>query len=311
MENPSIDLAFVEDIITKHSESITDIHTIGKQVAIQTTTGMALVDYEAPEALGPKLLKEHGIDFSASIAGRRVRVHVSRIGNSMCDLSIRVHPERIRTLAECAAEQDIVDLTNLRAGLIVVAGHTGSRKTTTVAAMLDRINENRDAVIITVEDPVELVHTPKKGIIRHKEVGPDLTWTEALRDLYRENADVILIGETRDYDAINAALDLALSGKLVITTIHASNVEDTVRQFVGRAPADKIDIVANNLADALTAVIVQRMTLTRVFQREYMVFKRADQQFIRDPKRFKEIESELENRAMQKKPGYKIFPKDI
>lgn len=309
MDQTLLDLVFVEDIIKKEPD-ITDIHTIGTSVAIQTTSFMKLLDYEIPDTLGTKLMKERGIDFSATIGGRRIRAHVSRVGNGNCDLSIRVHPQRIRTIEECDAEPEILDLPTKRAGLIVVAGHTGSRKTTLVSAIIDKINETRDAVIITVEDPVELIHTPKKSVIRHKEIGEGLTWNDALRDLYRENADVILIGETRDYDAINAALDLALSGKLVITTIHASSVEDTIRQFVGRAPADKIEIVANNLADCVSAVVVQRMTLNRVFQREFMVFQRADQQFVRDPKRFKDLGVELKNRARQKQYGYKSFPEN-
>lgn len=304
----SSDFMFLEDIIKQYGEIITDVHTIGTRVAVQTTKGLKLADYEVSDGLGAKILKERGIDSSGEVAGRRIRIHVSRIGGGVCDLSIRVHPQHIRTMQECDAPPEVVDLTNKRAGLIVVAGHTGSRKTTLVSAMLDRINTNRDAVIITVEDPVELIHTPKRSIVRHKEVGPELGWNDALRDLYRENADVILIGETRDYDAINAALDLALSGKLVITTLHASCVEDAVRQFVGRAPADKAEIVANNMADAVSAIIVQRVTMDRIFQREYMIFSETDRQLLRDPKRFKDISSSLADRARQKKPGYAVFP---
>lgn len=302
-------LSFISDIIPKYPD-ITDIHTIGSRVVVQTVKGLFQLGYEAEASLAARLLKEHGVDFSATAASRRIRVHISKTVGEQCDLSIRVHPETIRSLEECDAESALLDLTKLRAGLIVVAGHTGSRKTTLVGGMIDRINTNRDALIITVEDPVELVHSPKKGIVRHKEIGPFLTWSEALRDLYRENADVIVIGETRDYDAINAALDLALSGKLVLTTIHASNVEDTIRQFVGRAPADKAAIVANNLADALAAVIVQRMTLGRQFQREYMVLRQQDRDTVRNPQRFKEIKQNLDNFSRTNTPGYKMFPEE-
>lgn len=305
------DFMFLEDILKQYGDTITDVHTIGQKVAVQTTKGLQIVNgYEIPDTLGNKILDERGLDSSLTVGGRRIRVHVSRLGKEKCDLSIRVFPDKIRTLEECEAPEDIINLTGVRAGLIVVGGHTGSRKTTLVGGLIDRINTDRDAVIITVEDPVEIIHQPKKGIVRHKEVSNNLAWGEALRDLYRENADVLVIGETRDYEAINAALDLALSGKLVITTIHASCVMDAVRQFIGRAPADKAEIVANNLADALTAVIVQRITLFRQFQREYMIFQKEDSQCIRDIKRLRDIGTNLENKSRQNQPGYRAFPAD-
>lgn len=307
------DFIFLEDILKKpeFGNIVTDVHTIGKQVAVQTTKGLQIIPgYEVSDTLGHKILEERGLDSSETVAGRRIRVHVSRLGGEKCDLSIRVFPQSIRTLEECDAPEDIVNLTGVRAGLIVVGGHTGSRKTTLVGGMIDKINTDRDAVIITVEDPVEIIHSPKRGIVRHKEISKTLSWSDALRDLYRENADVLVIGETRDYEAINAALDLALSGKLVITTIHASCVEDAIRQFIGRAPAEKAEIVANNLADAITAVIVQRITLFRSFQREYMIFSKEDRQLIRDIKRVREIGPNLDNKSRQNKPGYKVFPSE-
>ena len=306
------DFMFLEDVLNKYGDITTDVHTIGQAVAVQTIKGMEIVSgMMVPETLGRKILDERGLDSSTVVAGRRVRIHVSRLGGERCDLSIRVFPQKIRTLEECDnPPREIVALTAVRAGLIVVAGHTGSRKTTLVGGLIDKINTDRDAVIITVEDPVEIIHTPKKGIVRHKEISEELTWSQALRDLYRENADVIVIGETRDFEAINAALDLALSGKLVITTIHASSVEDTIRQFIGRAPAEKAEIIAHNLSDAITAVIVQRMTIFRQFQREYMVFAKENRGLIRELNRIKEITPTLENNSRQKKPGYLAFPNE-
>lgn len=307
----SPELLFIEDAIKKYP-TLTDIHTFGSSVAVQTPEGTFAAPYEVSPSLGMKVFSDHGLDSSLTVAGRRIRIHVALIGdNTAADLSIRIHPEKIRSLKECEATPEMTALANVRAGLILVAGHTGSRKTTLLGAYVDAINTNRDAIIVTVEDPVELVHKAKKGFVRHKEVTKELTWSSALRDLYRENADVIVIGETRDYDAINAALDLSLSGKLVFTTIHASCVEDTIRQFVSRAPADKLEVVANNLADALTAVIVQRMTLDRQFQREYMILTTPERMLIRDPKKFKEITNILQEKNRQKIPGFLAFPKEV
>lgn len=307
----SSELLFVEDAIQKY-KSVTDIHTFGSSVAVQTPEGTFASPYEVSPSLGMKVLSDHGLDSSLTVAGRRVRIHVALLGNdNAADLSIRIHPEKIRSLKECDATPEMTALANVRAGLVLVAGHTGSRKTTLLGGFIDAINESRDAIIVTVEDPVELVHKGKKSFIRHKEISKDMTWSGALRDLYRENADVIVIGETRDYEAINAALDLSLSGKLVFTTIHASCVEDTIRQFVSRAPADKLEVVANNLADALTAVIVQRMTLNRQFQREYMILTTPERMLIRDPKRFKEITNTLQEKNRQKVPGFLAFPKEV
>ena len=305
-----MDISYLEDIINKYP-TVTDIHTSGDITAIQTNTGglQILGTGKIPKGFAKQIFLAKGIDSSFDIAGRRCRLHVSRLGqDDMYDIDVRVQPQQMYTLEQCDVTDDIKALTKVQAGLIVVAGHTGSRKTTLLNAMIDEINSKRDGVIVTVEDPVEVVHSSKKCIVRQKEVSEKLSWLEALRDIYRENPDVVVISETRDFDAITAALDFALSGKLVLTTIHASSVEDTIRQFLSRAPADKLKTVANNLADVLIASIVHRVTLTRQFQREYMVFDTADRQYIRDYNRLPELPAALRDKARQNKPGYRVFP---
>lgn len=302
--------SFVEDILEQFKgtkDVVTDIHTMGENVVVQTTKGLQHTDIKVPLGLGEQILDERGLDSGDMIGGHRCRIHVSRLGGNTSDLSIRIFPDHIRSLEECEADDSIVQLTKQRSGFIIVGGHTGARKTTLISALIDKINTDRDAVIITVEDPVEIIHKHKKGVVRHKEISDKLSWSAALRDLYRENADVLMIGETRDFEAVQAAVDLALSGKLVFTTIHAKSVEDAIRQILNRCPPDKIDLMANNLADSLTAVIVQRVDLARQFQREYCIFDSAERMMVRK-KELEKITPRIIDNHRTGMAGYKAFP---
>lgn len=145
-------------------------------------------------------------------------------------------------------------------GLVLVAGATGSGKSTTLAAMIDFINTQENKRIITVEDPVEILHHNKKSVISQREVGLDTdSYGAALRSLMRQNPDVILIGEIRDKETANSALQAAQTGHLVLSTVHASSAEETVQRFAGLYPAEERSNVKKTLSYILKGVIAQRL----------------------------------------------------
>jgi twitching motility protein PilT len=151
-------------------------------------------------------------------------------------------------------------LAELRAGLVLVTGPTGSGKSTTLAAVVDHINRTRSGHILTIEDPIEFVHTPARCAITHKEVGEHVpTFLDAIRSAARENADVILVGELRGAETMKAALQLASFGVLVLATVHTNSAAATVDRYVHAFPSDQQAQVRGLLADSLAGVVAQQL----------------------------------------------------
>ncbi len=165
----------------------------------------------------------------------------------------RIIPSKIKSLDDLNVPAGIRKLAELRAGLVLVTGPTGSGKSTTLAAMVDHINQNRNGHILTIEDPIEFVHQPRKCLITHKEVGDHVpTFLDAIRSAGRENADVILVGELRGAETMKAALQLASFGVLIFATVHTNSAAATIDRFVNAFPADQQSQIRGLLADSLS-----------------------------------------------------------
>ncbi len=175
-------------------------------------------------------------------------------------LALRVVPNRVRNLDELGAPLAAVELLNKPYGLVLVVGPTGSGKSTTLAAMIDKINEQKPCHILTIEDPIEYLHYHKTAMINQREVGTDVnSFTDGLRSALREDPDVILLGEMRDLDSISITLTLAETGHLVFATLHTNDASQALDRIVDVFPAEKRDQIQIQLAGALQGVISQRL----------------------------------------------------
>ena len=172
----------------------------------------------------------------------------------------RAIPTTIKTLDELGVPPGIRKLSELRAGLVLVTGPTGSGKSTTLAAMIDHINRGRPGHILTIEDPIEFVHQPRRCLITHKEVGEHVpTFLDAIRSAGRENADVILVGELRGAETMKAALQLASFGILIYATVHTNSAAATIDRYVNAFPAEQQPQIRGLLADSLAGVVAQQL----------------------------------------------------
>lgn len=172
----------------------------------------------------------------------------------------RTIPTRILSATELGLAPVLLSLCERRSGLILVTGPTGSGKSTTLAALLSHINQNRDGHILTIEDPVEFVHHPIRCQITHREVGLDTpSFQDAIRSAIREDADVILIGELRGPETMRLALQLASFGVLVFATVHTNSATATIDRFVNAFPAAQQPQIRGMLADSLAGIVAQQL----------------------------------------------------
>ena len=195
--------------------------------------------------------------YSAGLGYLRVSGYYKR---SAPALAIRFIPEEPYPFDRLNLPDAVRQIANTRRGLFLVCGITGSGKSTTLASLIDLINETRPAHILTIEDPVEFVYHDKKSVISQREVGRDTTSFEnALRGALREDPDVILIGEMRDADTIRAALSAAETGHLVMSTLHTMTAVDTVNRIISYFPQAERDLIRQELAYSLRGVLCQRL----------------------------------------------------
>jgi len=234
-----------------------------------------------------KELQEH--DCSYSIRGvARFRVNVYRQRGSLCCI-LRVIPTTIPSLEELEVPGCVRKLAEEERGLVLVTGATGSGKSSTLAAMISHINQTRSAHILTIEDPIEFLHTNQRSSISQREVGPDTrTFTTALRASLRQDPDVILVGEMRDSETIDIALKAAETGHMVFSTVHTTDAAKTIGRVVGVFPAEEQQTVRLRLADNLKGVISQRLLPRangkgRTVAAEIMVATKTVQEHIKDP----------------------------
>lgn len=201
---------------------------------------------------------EMSVDDGAALDAR-FRINVQR-SMGRPGMVIRYIPSEIPSLADLRVPDQLRSLAFLPRGLVLVCGATGSGKTNTLAALLDVANEGRSERIWTFEDPIEFVHRPKRCLVNHREVGADTaSFLEGLRRVRRQDPDIVLVGEMRDYETIDAGIAAAENGHLVFSTIHSNSAPDTVNRIINSFPGNQQQQAKTTLASVLQAVIVQTL----------------------------------------------------
>lgn len=207
-----------------------------------------------------RFIKNREVDMGHEVYGLgRFRVNVFQQRGKI-RIALRIVPYQIKTLSELHLPPVLKDIALEQRGLILVTGTTGSGKSTTLASMIDIINNNRNCHIITIEDPIEFIHEDKKSIIDQREIGSDTsTFSSALRVALRQDPDVILVGEMRDFETIETALTAAETGHLVMSTLHTLNATETVTRIISVFPPYHQKQVRLQLAAVLKGVVSQRL----------------------------------------------------
>jgi len=217
--------------------------------------------YQIMNAHQQNLLEtEWEVDFSIGVPGlSRFRVNVF-MQRGAVSAAFRRIPFALMTFEELGLPDVIKDLSDKPNGITLVTGPTGSGKSTTLAAMIDRINESRAAHIITIEDPVEYLHQHKQCTVDQREIGSDTqSYTRALKSILRQDPDVVLLGEMRDMESIQAALTIAETGHVCFATLHTNSCAQTVSRIVDVFPGEKQQQVRSQLALCLNGVITQAL----------------------------------------------------
>ncbi len=233
-------------------------------------------------------LGEYDMSFSIPDLGR-YRVNAFRQRGSVA-MAFRLVDTVVPSPEKLGVPESVVNLYERKRGLILVTGPTGSGKSTTLAAIIDKINNNRDAHVITLEDPIEYLHQHKKSMVNQREIGIDsLSYDNALRAALREDPDVILVGEMRDYETISVAITAAETGHLVLSTLHTIGAASTVDRVIDVFPPHQQQQIRVQFANVLEAVISQQLIPTidgkgRVAAFEVMHANHAVRNLIREGK---------------------------
>ena len=228
-------------------------------------------------------------DFSFEVPGvARFRVNAFN-QNRGAGAVFRTIPSKVLTMEDLGMGQVFKDISSVPRGLVLVTGPTGSGKSTTLAAMMDYINDTRYEHVLTIEDPIEFVHESKKCLVNQREVHRDtLGFNEALRSALREDPDIILVGELRDLETIRLALTAAETGHLVFGTLHTTSAAKTIDRVVDVFPAEEKSMVRSMLSESLQAVISQtlmkKMGGGRIAAHEIMIGTPAIRNLIREDK---------------------------
>ncbi len=260
---------------------------------------VALMKSITPERNQQELQEEGGTDFGFAFGDQaRFRVAIFRQKSNLT-VVLRLIPFKIMTFEEIGLPKICSALCRRPRGLFLVTGPTGSGKTTTLACMVNYINENFDRHIVTVEDPIEYYHQHKKSIINQREVGVDVpSFAEALRRVLRQDPDVILVGELRDLETIESAIRAAETGHLVFSTVHTTSAAGTITRIIDVFPPNQQEQIRTQLSTNLIAVLSQALCPLsagkgRVAAYEFMVVTPAISNLIRENKAYR-IDSSIQ-----------------
>lgn len=235
---------------------------LGKLSAFQTETIAMSLLRDNPDAAN-QLFKYRTADLSYALPGKcRFRVNIFQQRNSY-SIVMRVIPHEIPTFDGLRLPPQLADIANIRNGIVLLTGPTGSGKTSTLAAIIDRINETKAYHIVTIEDPIEFLHNHKKSTINQREVGSDTRdFASALRAALRQAPKVILVGEMRDLETAEIALEAAETGHLVLSTLHTIDASKTIDRIVGLYPKNEERIIRTRLAQTFRYIVSQRLIPT-------------------------------------------------
>ena len=236
---------------------------------IQRVEGTAVLEEADTQQLAWSLMTEkqqaqfeeyHERDIGLTIEGVcRLRINIYQERGNV-GLVMRIIPLKIKTVEELELPAVLNQIADERQGFVLVTGPTGCGKSTTLAAMIDHINENRQANVVTIEDPIEYVHQDKKCVVNQREVGLDTeSFTDALKYVVRQSPDVILIGEMRDIETMNVAMQAAETGHLVFATVHTNSASETMDRVINMFPPHDQHIICLRLSKTLRAVLSQAL----------------------------------------------------
>ena len=233
---------------------------VSKLPALTNEQTEAMLKSIVPEDRWASFLKNQSIDLSyAHTNESRFRVNGYRAQGTTA-IALRLIPNKIRTFQELNLPSVLEAFTQREQGFFLVVGPVGQGKSTTLAAMVDRINESRAEHILTIEDPVEYLFSPKKSLIHQREIHIDAPdFHTALQGAFREDVDVIMVGEMRDYETISSAVTAAETGHLVFSTLHTNNAAQTIDRIIDMFPAEQQDQVRVQLAGSLAGIFSQRL----------------------------------------------------
>jgi twitching motility protein PilT len=272
------------------------LRTMDDEPSFTTDETMAIAEAIMPPSICETFRSLHEVDFAYSLNGTgRFRVNAYLQRGSVA-LAMRRVRSSAATVGELGLPEVVTRLAEEMRGLVLVTGPTGSGKTTTLAAMVDHINHTRACHVVTIEDPVEYLHTDHLADIDQREVGFDTdTFASAMRVVLRQDPDVILVGEMRDQETVSAALTAAETGHLVFSTLHTINATETINRIVDFFPPHQQTQVRVGLAGSLKGIICQRLIPTadgkgRVPALELLVVNGRIQQAIIDPLQTGDIE---------------------
>ena len=248
------------------------------------------------------LERDQSLDFTWGFERNRFRTNVAltRTGYQIC---FRVIPVHIPSPEELTLPQCVIDLADLKHGLVLVTGRAGAGKSTTLASLLNLINQRRAANIVTIEDPIEFVYPQKRSIVSQREIGPHTpSYERALRDVLRQDPDVVMIGEMRDLETISAAITVAETGHVVYATLHSYDAPSSIDRMIDVFPSRQQQQIRIQLAGALRAIVSQNLVPTRnggrVAAREILLMNNAIANLVRQS-RTHEIASAIEMGSAQ------------